>query len=42
MENTKHKCINCGNVFTEYEEEIDCMNCEDGDEEVEAEFGEGS
>ena len=35
-------CLNCKAEFEPYVIEIDCPYCEDGDEEVEEEFGEGS
>jgi hypothetical protein len=35
-------CINCKQDFKQWKRTTDCQNCEDGSEEVENEFGEGS
>jgi hypothetical protein len=36
-----HVCKNCKTEFEAWNREVECDVCDDGDEEVEAEFGEG-
>lgn len=40
--NIKNKCLSCLQEFDTWFQEFECPHCEDGDEEVENEFGEGS
>lgn len=35
-------CKGCNGKFKSYIDQYDCQNCDDGDQEVDNEFGEGS